>query len=1404
MPSGIWPRGPKAQWRRLISRIMPRKSPPAARGGRRAQLRVLGLEDRITPSHFRGAAMVPSVSATGVVTVETTSFWRKGVTAAPSPLINVAGINRSMTLQPGSTIDTTDSRFDKRIDRNTFSLSSVGAGAGTYAITWTSNSRIAGIRNALESTWTMDSLITWGGSGTASQPIGFNFSSVQPEVVRGRNYNGNLTAVAATGLTLSYDQALNVSINSQPPGFTIDPATGALFIPAASTATYLDNLFTTTTGAGGDYAFSGNIYATNASGQTVGRVEFDWLFDAVDVGSANLAPTVDDVTASANVGAVINHTFTGSDPDADPLTWSFVGLIGPGGAAPANAPTFNATTRAFTWNTAGSIGGTWIAQVKAADPFGLTDIGSLTINLSTAPDLIAASDTGFSDTDNVTADNTPTFQGVAGAGNVVDIYAGPVQIGSITANGLGQWTFTAGTLADGSYSITAQAGATTTAALAIQIDTQPPAINFSRTAANANGWNNTDVAVTVNATDTLSGVQTVTGSTVLTSEGAGQSVSGTATDKAGNSASATLSGINIDKTQPTVAITAGPPAATHDTVASFTFTQADALSGVDRLEYALDGGAWATLSGSSFSGLAEGSHTLSVRSIDRADNVSGVATHNWIVDRATVVSVAAAGGIYGGTATLSAALAWHGDGSPLAGKSIAFTIGGTPVGTAMTDGAGVATLSGVSLSGIGAGTYVAAVGASFAGDSGYAGSDGSGDITVGKAASTASVAVSNGTYDSSPHGGTAGWLSHEADGEGAPLTLSYVGIGLTSYGPSATAPTNAGEYQAVAVFPGDVNHTGSSDTQTFTIGKAASTTNVTGDNFIYDGTAHAGGSAVVTGAGVIDSDAAVLSYTGDQVNAGTYTVTAYYAGDANHEPSDGAAVITIHKATATVTVAGYSGVYDGLPHGATGSATGVNGEPLAGLDLGASFANVPGGTAHWAFTDVTGNYNDDAGSVNIVITKADAHVSVAGYTGVYDGHSHGATGSATGVNGETLAGLDLGAGFANVPGGTADWAFADVTGNYNDASGSVAVVIAKADAAITVSPYAVTYDGAAHTAAGTATGVGGADLSAGLNLSGTTHTNAGTYTDGWTFAGGTNYNDAGGTVNNAIAKAASVTTTLGAGPFTYDGLSHAGGSGTVTGAGGLSVAATSLTYSGDQINAGIYYVTAHYAGDANHEPSDGAAVAITINKAASTTAVVAAGGVYNGSAYAATGSVTGAGSLTATPTFLYVGTGATNYPASSVAPKNAGTYSVTATYAGDANHFGSSATVGFTIGLATLTGSATAQDAWNLAKQGKLNITVSNISGLAAGDTLGSFLTTAHYFITIGTARYEFVPTTVTTSGSSISISYTLNNAALVPQLAAALTGAVSGNTAVTAGFSMESSNYVFTDDYLTRLFSTL
>jgi hypothetical protein len=97
--------------------------------------------------------------------------------------------------------------------------------------------------------------------------------------------------------------------------------------------------------------------------------------------------------------------------------------------------------------------------------------------------------------------------------------------------------------------------------LTVMLDKTPPTITSVRTPPpNANGWNNTSVTVSFQCSDALSGL--AAGSppapTALSSEGAGQSVSGTCTDVAGNAASATVSNINIDKTPPTVACSASP------------------------------------------------------------------------------------------------------------------------------------------------------------------------------------------------------------------------------------------------------------------------------------------------------------------------------------------------------------------------------------------------------------------------------------------------------------------------------------------------------------------------------------------------------------------------------------------------------------------------------------------------------------------------------------------------------------------------------------------------------------------------------------------------------------------------------------------------------------------------------
>jgi hypothetical protein len=123
------------------------------------------------------------------------------------------------------------------------------------------------------------------------------------------------------------------------------------------------------------------------------------------------------------------------------------------------------------------------------------------------------------------------------------------------------------------------AGNIATDTVYVSIDKAPPSIAaVPDRAANAGGWYADDVHVSFTCGDLLSGIA-VCPAPVTLREGRNQSVSGSASDVAGNTASATLSPINVDKTPPVVTFTGGGVYAIDQTV-TITCTATDALSGV--------------------------------------------------------------------------------------------------------------------------------------------------------------------------------------------------------------------------------------------------------------------------------------------------------------------------------------------------------------------------------------------------------------------------------------------------------------------------------------------------------------------------------------------------------------------------------------------------------------------------------------------------------------------------------------------------------------------------------------------------------------------------------------------------------------------------------------------------------
>src|SRR4029079_3457228 len=142
-------------------------------------------------------------------------------------------------------------------------------------------------------------------------------------------------------------------------------------------------------------------------------------------------------------------------------------------------------------------------------------------------------------------------------------------------------------------------------------------------------------------------------------------------------------------------------------------------------------------------------------------------------------------------------------------------------------------------------------------------------------------------------------------------------------------------------------------------------------------------------------------------NAGTYSVTATVAADANFSGATSAPfAFTITKASAIIVVTPYTVTFDGNPHTATGKALGL--EPTSPVDL-TSLLDLSG-TTHTAAGDYTNdawtfagndNYNATNGTVHDVISAAGSTITVTGSnTFIYNGLPQGpSTSTVTGSSG---------------------------------------------------------------------------------------------------------------------------------------------------------------------------------------------------------------------------------------------------------------------------------------------------------------------------------------------------------------------------------------------------------------------
>ncbi len=553
--------------------------------------------------------------------------------------------------------------------------------------------------------------------------------------------------------------------------------------------------------------------------------------------------------------------------------------------------------------------------------------------------------------------------------------------------------------------------------------------------------------------------------------------------------------------------------------------------------------------------------------------------------------------------------------------------------------------------------------ASYPGDAAHTGSTGSVHFTIGHAASVVNVTCpATAEYTGDPLEPCSAVATGAGGLSVSPLLVTYTGN------------TNVGSAGASASYAGDANHDSSSGTGSFQITKAGSSVSISCDGGLaYTGAAQTPCTATVHGAGTV-TGAAVVTYT-DNVAAGTGHVLAVYAGDTNHIGSQAATVFTIGPASSSVGIECTAGqVYTGValtPCIATATGAGGFSQSLAvtygsntSAGIASASAEFPGDTNH------TGSSN----STTFIIGQAGSSVSLSCTPGqVYTGLALQPC-SAT-VNGAgTVTGSATLVYSANVAAGTAS-VTATYEGDANHTGSSTPTTFAIGQASSSVSVWcaaSATYTGAALTpCSATVTGAGTVTGSASVTYS--NNVNVGSALASASYAGDTNHSGNSGSGTFQVAKASSSVDLSCPSPVTYTGAALTPCSATASGAGTVTGSAT-ITYTANT-GAGAAGASATYAGDANHTGSS-ATGGFTIDKAGSTTTVTCPASV------AATGSpltpcyatVIGAGGLNTTIDVGY---------ANNVV---VGTGSASATFAGDANHGGSTggATFGITPGAASI------------------------------------------------------------------------------------------------------------------------
>jgi VCBS repeat-containing protein len=530
----------------------------------------------------------------------------------------------------------------------------------------------------------------------------------------------DISSFTVTVYNTSYPSALTQNLDLL--GMTLDDVRG---VPAAPTAPDLaaagdtgasatDNLTNdntpTFTGSGAVAGGTVWLYANgievgsataDASGNwtvtSVARPDGTYTFTArVENGPGNLGPTsaglsvvVDTIAPAApgipdliipddtgrsstdNITSNTTPTFRGYDVDAEATVRLYADGVLVGTA------TADAWGNWFADSSALSEGD-HVITARVVDKAGNESADSAPLHVTidrtapaspTAPDLTTASDVGFSGTDNITSDTTPTFTGTAEAGATVRLYANGAQVGTATADAAGTWTITSIAYSQGTYTFTARADDASgnvgpvSPGVSVTIDTAAPTIaitsnkstlkagetatitfTFSEDPGASFTWNGSsgDVLVTGGTLGALSGtgtIRTAIFTPAANTDSGTVSItvpSGSYADQAGNLGGAgTTPSLTFDTKPP-----AAPSAPDLDIASDTGSSSTDHLTKETTPTFSGTAEAWTTVRlyadgaqvGSTTAdgsgkwsiiatALAAGSHTITARAVDAAGNL---------------------------------------------------------------------------------------------------------------------------------------------------------------------------------------------------------------------------------------------------------------------------------------------------------------------------------------------------------------------------------------------------------------------------------------------------------------------------------------------------------------------------------------------------------------------------------------------------------------------------------------------------------------------------------------------------------------------------------------------------------------------------------------------------------------